>query len=325
MRFRAMTRLSGFLSRVPDIGRLKEAGDTAALIRYLGNADPSVRWQAADALGACGEKAVPPLIRALKSGSVPVRLGAAGSLGAIRNPRATGPLTEIAGRDPSPEVRWAAVLALGEIGSLGSVPFLVSLLGDPDRYVRYGAATALGRLGWEPEDDAGAAALLIAGQDWERAGALGAAAVPQLRKIFPGSDPAARERIAGILPGTGGPEVQELCLTALKDPVPGVRWRAVLAAMDCGVATRSLPLTAAARTRTGPDPAAAALLNFLFLGIGYNYLGRWWGFPVFMAYMSVLVLAQLATGPFLPYLVAYPLTAIIGVHTYFTAARMSER
>jgi hypothetical protein len=80
----------------------------------------------------------------------------------------------------------------------------------------------------------------------------------------------------------------------------------------------------AGRERTGPDPAAAALLNFLFLGIGYNYLGKWWGFPVFMTYMSVLVLAQLAMGPFLPYLIAYPLTALAGIHTYYLAEGMSD-
>jgi hypothetical protein len=38
----------------------------------------------------------------------------------------------------------------------------------------------------------------------------------------------------------------------------------------------------------------------------------------------VLVLAQLALGPFLPYLIAYPVTAILGVHTYYLAERMSD-
>jgi len=94
--------------------------------------------------------------------------------------------------------------------------------------------------------------------------------------------------------------------------------------MNCGLASHDLPLMVAGRERTGPDPAAAALLNFLFLGIGYNYLGKWWGFPVFMTYMSVLVLAQLAMGPFLPYLIAYPLTALFGIHTYYLAERMSD-
>jgi hypothetical protein len=80
----------------------------------------------------------------------------------------------------------------------------------------------------------------------------------------------------------------------------------------------------AGRERTGPNPAAAALLNFLFLGLGYNYLGKWWGFPVFMTYMSIIVLSQLAVGPFLPYLIAYPVTAVLAVHTYYLAQGMPD-
>jgi hypothetical protein len=80
----------------------------------------------------------------------------------------------------------------------------------------------------------------------------------------------------------------------------------------------------ARRERTGPNPLAAALLNFLFLGLGYNYLGKWWGFPVFMTYMSIIVLAQLVVGPFLPYLVAYPVTALVGLLTYYQAQQMPD-
>jgi hypothetical protein len=29
-------------------------------------------------------------------------------------------------------------------------------------------------------------------------------------------------------------------------------------------------------------------------------------------------------GPFLPYLIAYPITAVIGIRTYYQAARMSD-
>jgi hypothetical protein len=116
----------------------------------------------------------------------------------------------------------------------------------------------------------------------------------------------------------------ELFQPALTDRNPGVRWKAVLAAMNSGIATYHLPGILARRERTGPNPAAAAILNFLFLGIGYNYLGKWWGFPVFMSYMTLIVLAQLATGPFLPYIVAYPVTAVIAAHTYYSARQAAE-
>ncbi|OPX64531.1 MAG: hypothetical protein A4E34_00076 [Methanoregula sp. PtaU1.Bin006] len=137
-------------------------------------------------------------------------------------------------------------------------------------------------------------------------------------------DPGTRATIVSLIGGNADHRAQAACQGALRDRDPRVRWRAVLAALDCGVASHDIPLMVAGRERTGPDPAAAAILNFLFLGIGYNYIGRWWGFPVFMAYMCILVLAQLAMGPWLPYLIAYPLTAIAAIHTYYLAERMSD-
>jgi HEAT repeat protein len=319
-----MTCLYGFGSTVPDIGRLKDAGDIPVLIHLLNNTDPSVRWRAAEALGTCGENAVPQLLAALQSRPVSLRLGVIEALGAIRDLRAVSPLLVVIAHDESLEVRWAAVLALGEIGSPDAIPFVVPLLRDPNRYLRFGAVTALDRLGWQPQNDADTAYQLIARQDWEAVRRLGAAALPPLWDLLRDNDPKSRAVIVSLLGQIGNPQAQVACQKALKDRDPGVRWRAVLAAMNCGLVSHNLPLMVAGRERTGPDPAAAALLNFLFLGIGYNYIGKWWGFPIFMTYMSVLVLAQLAMGPFLPYLIAYPITALFGIHTYYLAERMSD-
>jgi hypothetical protein len=319
-----MTSLSGVVSTFPDVGGMKQAGDIRSLIRCLNNADPSIQWHAAEALGTCGEKAVPLLLTALQSRFVPVRLGAIEALGAIRDARAVDPILAVINHDASLEVRWAAVLALGEIGSPEAVPALVPLLRDPNRYLRYGAATALGGLGWQPENEADTAYLLIARQEWEQVRNLGAAALPSLRDMLRDNDPKTRAMIVSILGQTGDWHAQAACQKALQDSDPRVRWKAVLASMNCGLSSHDLPLMVSGRERTGPDPAAAALLNILFLGIGYNYLGKWWGFPVFMTYMSILVLAQLAIGPFLPYLIAYPITALFGIHTYYLAERMSD-
>ena len=319
-----MTHPSGSASPVPDLTRLKEAGDIPSLILLLGSPDPRVQWHAAEALGACGSAAVPLLLTALRSRSVPVRLGAIEALGMIRDPRGVSPLTGVLGHDGLLEVRWAAVLALGGIGSPDAIPSVVPCLRDSNRYLRYGAAITLGMLGWQPENEADTAYLLIARQDWESVPHLGAAALPPLWDLLRDNDPATRAMIVSVLGQIGDREAHAACQKALKDRDPRVRWKAVLASMNCGLASRDLPLMVAGRERTGPDPAAAALLNFLFLGIGYNYMGKWWGFPVFMTYMSVLVLAQLAMGPFLPYLIAYPLTALFGIHTYYLAERMSD-
>jgi hypothetical protein len=43
-----------------------------------------------------------------------------------------------------------------------------------------------------------------------------------------------------------------------------------------------------------------------------------------MSYASIIVLAQLASGPFLPYLIAYPITAIFAVQTFFMAKKMPD-
>jgi HEAT repeat protein len=319
-----MTLLYGFGSTIPDIGRLKETGDIPALIRHLNSTNPTVRWHAAEALGTCGKKAVPPLLEALQSRFIPVRLGAIEALAAIRDSRSVRPIITVIGCETSLEVRWAAVLALGEMGSSDAVPFLVQLLQDPNRYIRLGAVTSLGRMGWQSRTETDTAYQLIARQDWEPVRRHGGATTPCLVEIFRDNDPATREQIATVLQQTGDIQGQALCKAALRDKSPRVRWRAVLASMNCGLASHDLPIMVAARERTGPDPIAAALLNFLFLGLGYNYIGKWWGFPVFMTYLSVIVLAQLAMGPFLPYLIAYPLTALAGIHTYYLAERMSD-
>jgi hypothetical protein len=319
-----MTRHYGSGSMVPDIVKLKEAGDIPSLIRLLESTDPRVQWHAAEALGTCGERAVPLLLLALWSQSVPVRLGAVEALGMIRDLRAVSPLITVLESDRSLEVRWAAVLALGEIGSPDAIPSVAPCLRDPNRYLRYGAAITLKRLGWQPENEADTAYLLIARQEWESVRHLGTAALPPLWDLLRDNDPATRAMIVSVLGQIGDLQGQPACQKALKDRDPRVRWKAVLASMNCGLASHDLPLMVAGRERTGPDPAAAALLNFLFFGIGYNYIGKWWGFPVFMTYMSVLVLAQLTMGPFLPYLITYPVTALFGIHTYYLAERMSD-
>ena len=319
-----MTRFFGIGSSVSDIGQLKQAGNIPSLIRLLDNPDPSVQWHAAEALGASGEMVVPLLLQALRSRSVPVRLGAIEALGTIRDTRAINPLIAVVSHKSALEVRWAAVLALGEIGSPDPIPYLVPLMRDPNRYLRYGAAIALGRLGWLPENETDTAYLLIARQDWAAVRHLGTAALLPLQDLLRDTDPESRGMIMSVLGQIGDRHARAACQKGLKDSDPRVRWKAVLASMNCGLASHDLPLMVAGRERTGPDPAAAALLNFLFLGIGYNYIGKWWGFPVFMTYMTVLFLALWYWDPVLPYLIAYPITAILGIHTYYLAERMSD-
>ncbi len=317
--------LSDLLTRYPaDIRNLNAVRDVPTLVRCMGYPDPKIRTLAVDTLTSIGAPAVPALISFLRSPQSCVRLGAIEALGGIRDPAAAAPLIALLGNEKHTELKYAAVLALGGIGSPEVIPVLVQTLRDPSKHLRYAAALSLDRLGGEPAEESDRIRYRIARCDWDAVRASGPAAVPLLQQTSRDPDPATRSRIASIIGEIGALEGLAACKAGLKDRDPGVRWASVLAAMNCGLTPARMPLFVASRERTGPNPAAAGILNFLFLGLGYNYIGKWWGFPVFMAYMSVIVLAQLATGPFLPYLVAYPVTAVLGLHTYYLARRIAD-
>ena len=309
----------------PDIDRLYRNADIPALIRLLDHKDPRVQWHAAETLGALREQAMPPLLEALHSPRISIRLGAIEALSTIRDPRAVAPLIDVLDLDTNTEVRWAAALALGEIGSPDAVPALIRMIRADNRYIRYGSAIALSHLDWRPEQEPDHIYQLIALEDWESVRGFGSAALGPLMDMFRDRDPITRSAIITLLGEMGNIQAQETCQDALRDRDPQIRWKAVLASLNCGVASNQLAPMLAGRERTGPDPAAAALLNFLFLGIGYNYIGKWWGFPLFMTYMTIIVLAQVKMGPFLPYFIAFPVTACFGLHTYYTTRRMADR
>jgi HEAT repeat protein len=310
--------------RPPDVRALKTAGDVPGLIRLLKHRNPDVQWLAAEALGTLGGKTVIPLIKALDSRHPAVRIGAIEALGEIRDPQAVRPLIRMMELDEKVEVRWVAALALGEIGDPAAIPSLIAALIDRERYVRYGAVRSLDRLGWIPQNDTERAYRAIALQDWHRVRQLGTAATAPLTYLLQDPDPTVRAVIVGLLGEIGDPGAQQACETALQDPDETVRWVAVNAAKECQVPAAHIPWEVSRRRRTGRNPMVAAILNFLFIGLGYNYLGYWWGFLVFMSYTSILVLAQLSSGPFIPYLIAYPITALFAVQTFYLAKKMPD-
>ena len=316
-----MIPLDWLIYRKPDIAAMKAAQDTRGLIRLLDHHSPDIQWRAADALGSMGGIAVLPLISALGHWQVTVRLGAIEALGEIRDPRALEPLVHHLERDEQGETRWVAALALGSLGDNRAERPLVHALTDPEKYVRYGAAQSLDQLLLIPNDDTERAAYFIALQDWEAVRKMGSAATGALVRMLQDPDATTRVQVVRLLGLSGDSRAQEACTRGLRDGDSTVRWNAVLGAKKCGVPDTRLPWGLSKRPRTRQNPYAAALLNFLFLGLGYNYLGYWWGFLVFMSYMSIIVLAQLASGPFLPYLITYPVTALFAVQTFFMARR----
>lgn len=303
---------------------LKQAGDVHGLIRLLDSRDPDLQWKAADALGTMGERARGPLHTILQYPKMHVRLGAIEALGDIGSPDSVEPVVERLRHDPDNEVRWVAALSLGQIGDPRAVPALVEALKDPDRYVRYGAVMSLEALSWTPEGEETLAHMLIAQQEWKTLHAMKTAAAGPLVRTLADPNPKTRQTVVELLGRIRGPDAQETCKNALRDRDPAVRWTAMRACKQCGVPTRELPLILASRQKNTPSALGAAILNLFFFGLGYNYIGKWWGFPVFMCYLTGMVYVQLTTGLLFPYIFAYPFTAIAAVKTYYDVEQMPD-
>jgi HEAT repeat protein len=317
--------LGRFLARgKPDIRALTQARDIRGLIVSLDHGDFDVQWRAARALGTMGADATLPLIHVLGYPGINTRLGAIEALGAIRDPRSIRVLEALLASHEINELRWAAALALGEIGDKTATPSLLAALRDNDRYVRYGAAKALEQVGWSAGTDEDGAYFYIALQDWDAIKKLGTSAAGPLVDMLRERHPAIRAQIVEILGSVGGDEAKKSCQQVLRDPDGNVRWRAVLSSRQCGVPTSYLPLQISKRQRTGPNAIGATILNFFFLGIGYDYAGKWWGVMILETYMMLLTLAQLQLGPFMPFLIFYPITALFATQTYFMVKRESE-
>lgn len=307
-----------------DIGAIKNSKDIRGLIQLLNHKDYEVQWRAADALGTLGESACDQLVSILEFPNMHVRLGAIEALGDIKCPRSVEPIIRKLKTDKDNEVRWVAALSLGEIGDPRAIPPLVEALSDPDRYVRYGAVMSLEMLSWTPDNEETLASMLIAQQEWETLHSMKSAAVGPLIKILKDPNPLTRVKIIEQLGKIGDHEAEKACKEALLDRDSGVRWSAILACRQCGVDPQEIPLILANRPRTTPSAIGAAVLNLLFFGLGYNYIGKWWGFPVFMVYMTSMVFVQLYTGILFPYIFIYPFTAVSAIQTYYAVKRMPD-
>jgi len=135
-----------------DVKKLRESRNVQGLIFALHNKDPTVQYDAAEALGETGDdRAVEPLLAALKNDETGgVRWKAAEALSKLGTPAVAGLIGALLHEDD--DVRWKAAIALGEIGDPQAIPPLINLLCDDDRFVRSRAAYALSMIG-EPAVD----------------------------------------------------------------------------------------------------------------------------------------------------------------------------
>ena len=304
-----------------DIEKMKAENDIRGLIKLLDHEKHDLQWRAADALGTMGEKACDPLLRLLAFPKKHVRIGAIEALGEIGSPRSVEPLMQTLLTDKSHEVQWVAAVALGEIGDKRAIPPLLESLRNENRFVRYGSAKALEQIGWSAETDQDRAFAYIAIQDWAAIKKLGASATGPLIEMLKDQHATMRVQITVLLGSIGGEDAKRSCAHILRDPDENVRWSGVLSSRRCHVPISILPVELSKRVKTGPSAFGAALLNLIFLGIGYDYLGKWWGAMILEIFLLLFLISQLLVGIKVSVIIWAPITALFAAQTYFMVKR----
>jgi HEAT repeat protein len=310
------------------IQHILSRGSSVDLISLLGYPDQEIQVKSSDRLAKMGETAVPYLISSLKHRKMAVRLGAVEALGVIKSRKAVNPLIVLLTIEKSNEVRWAAVNSLASIGDESAISPIVTALRDPDKYVRSGAAFALDSFRWEPPETTSQVYYYIAKQEWEKIPPLGEEAGAPLLWALKDRDVRVRAAAVDSLGELHTPDARGACSIALRDPDQFVRKRAALSFPKCGIPLTILPMGLSRRPRTKPSPYIAALLNLMFLGIGYNYLGYWFGFLLFQVFITINLMTIAVTGSHLPFLVipllSVPYSIAFAVHAWYLGNKIPD-
>lgn len=127
------------------LGRVRSADSVESLIPLLQDKVKAVREEAAAALAAVGDAAIPSLLKALQHEDWLVRLHAVESLGKAKSKQAVESLLSVLFNDQDSAVREDAIRALGEIGDPQAVEYLCTAMREPG--LRTLAVEALGRIG----------------------------------------------------------------------------------------------------------------------------------------------------------------------------------
>ena len=312
-----------FPEKKPDIAALATKKDIAGLITALQSNDFAVRSQAAEALGSMGTAAMDALIRALKKKDKHIRLGIIEAFTVIQDPQAVEALTETL-KDESSEVRWETAIALGEIGDERATGPLVHALKDHDKYVRFGAAFALAKIGWKPADDTEKAFYFAGMQEWKAVKMMGKSAIPALSHILNDRDSIVRQKVIELFGEIGDPDATPALIRSLADENTEVRWKAVLSSPRCRIKMIYLPRGLSRRPKMTKNPLVAGFLNFMLPGLGYGYLGKWWGVMIFQIDITATVWLFKYGGETNTYSILFPIYLLLALHAYYITIKTPE-
>jgi hypothetical protein len=312
-----------FAKKNPDIKGLTEKKDIIGLIKALNSQDLEIHTAAAKALGTFGPEAVDDLTKEMRTRNLAVKLGIIGALSEIRDPRSILCLKE-ALLDKNSEVRWQAAIALGEIDDPAVIEPLVAALQDTDKYVRYGSAFALAKRGWKPENDKGLSDYYIGMQEWDAAKEIGKPAVPALTRLLKDKDVTIRKQAIDTLGEIKDPEATPALMRSLADENREVRWHAVQASPKVGIPLMYLPRGLSKRPQMIKNPLIAGFLNFMLPGLGYGYLGKWWGVLIFQVDVTVTVWLFKFGGEIMSYEILFPIYFAFAIHAWYLAKKMPK-
>jgi HEAT repeat protein len=316
-------RVLSFFQKKPDIDTLGQQKNIPALIQALRYNDFEVQTQAAQALGTLGTEGINELILALRDKDRDVRLGIIEALTVIRDQRAVPPLIELL-NDKSSEVRWETAIALGEIGGPDITSPLKNALRDPDKYVRYGAASALLKTGWNPLSDEERAFYYVGMQEWQAVKDCGPAAIGALSLVLHDQDSSVRIQAIEILGSIGDKKAIPALMESLRDENADVRWKTVLASPKCGISVLHIPRGLSRRPRLRKNPLIAGFLNFMLPGLGYGYLGKWWGIMIFQVDITLTVWLFKYQGEVSSYGLLFPVYLVLAFHAWYIAQKMPD-
>lgn len=145
-----LTSRNGPVDPNAELARIDKAQakhDVSTLKSSAQSQDPVVAARAVQALGAVGGPEARDVVRrSLEDPRWEVRQASAAAWGRVtdrNNRQESASLSGLIQKDPSPEVRRAAVSSADGLKALDSVPALIAALNDPDRSVRDSAMYSL--------------------------------------------------------------------------------------------------------------------------------------------------------------------------------------
>jgi HEAT repeat protein len=208
--------------------------------------DPSVRWQAAEALGLMGQRNPRAVVRALGRAAgdedLDVRLQAVAGLAVLKQyAEPAVPALATALRDKDSDLRRQAALALAAVGPPAeeAVPVLGATLRDPNANVRLAAIAALQAIG----PDSARALDDLLGCLKDKVPSVRRAGAAALAAVVPEADPRQVEAAVPVI------------AAALRDTDPEVRRRAAIALRAIGPRAEAAAAALGETARAAPEPA----------------------------------------------------------------------